>query len=171
MALDAELVVVGRITGVYGIRGWVRIASFTDPPSSLLDYAPWLIDGPAGWQALKVAEVRPQGKSFVARIEGCDDRDEARRFTARDLAVPKSTFPAAAEGEEFYWFDLEGLTVVTAAGEELGRVVRMMETGANDVMVVGISGGEEQLLPFVADVILDVDLSSGVLRVQWDPES
>lgn len=169
MTIDAEPVVVGRITGVYGVRGWVRIASFTDPPENLLDYAPWMLDGPTGWQSLKIAEVRPQGKSFVARIEGCDDRDEARRFTGRDLAVPKAVLPAA-DAEEYYWFDLEGLMVVTVAGVELGRVVRMMETGANDVMVVG-AGSEEQLLPFIADVVQEVDLASGVIRVQWDPNS
>lgn len=160
-------IVVGRITGVYGVRGWVRLASFTDPIENLLAYRPWLVEDRGVWRELVVHEVRPQGKGFVARIEGCGDRDEAARFAGRDLCMPAERLPQAEEGE-YYWFELEGLRVVNADGIEFGKVDHLFATGANDVMVVR-DGPRERLLPFIADVIVEVQRSEGVIRVEWDP--
>lgn len=167
---DAEeaLIVVGRITGVYGVRGWVRLASFTDPVDNLLAYRPWLIEVRGSRRELKIDEVRPHGKGYVAHIDGCDDRDEAARFAGRDLCVPAHRLPQAEENE-YYWFELEGLKVVTTAGVELGRVDQLFATGANDVMVVR-DGRRERLLPFIADVVVDVDRGRRLIQVDWDPE-
>lgn len=166
---DAARIVVGRITGVYGVRGWVRLASFTDPVDNLLDYRPWLIEDRNGWRELAVHEVRPHGKGFVARIDDCDDRDQAARFTGRDLCIPADRLPKPDE-DEYYWFELEGLKVVNTEGIELGEVDHLFATGANDVMVVK-EGPRERLLPFIADVIVEVQRSEGLIRVVWDPES
>lgn len=162
------LIVVGRITGVYGVRGWVRLASFTDPMDNLLAYRPWLMEDRGNWRELVIHEVRPHGKGFVARIEGCDDRDDAARFAGRDLCVPAERLPQAEE-DEYYWFELEGLKVVGTDGFEFGTVDHLFATGANDVMVVK-DGPRERLLPFIADVIVEVDRGRGLIRVDWDPE-
>jgi 16S rRNA processing protein RimM len=161
-------IVVGRVTAVFGIKGFVKVASFTDPPENLLDYRPWLLESDGRWQPVRVDSVQRHSKGFIARLDGCDDRDEAERFTGRDLAVPRSELPAAEPGE-FYWFDLIGLEVVTPEGERLGRVVRIQETGANDVLVVE-DREREHLIPFVEKVVPDVDLAAGRITADWDPD-
>ena len=161
-------IVVGRVTAVFGIKGFVKVASFTDPPENLLDYRPWLLEFDGRWQAVRVESVRRHAKGFIARLDDCDDRDEAERFTGRDLAVPRSELPAAEPGE-FYWFDLIGLEVVTPAGERLGRVTRIQETGANDVLVVE-DREREHLIPFVEKVVPEVDLVAGRITADWDPD-
>ena len=162
-------IIVGRVTAVFGIRGWVKIASFTDPPENLLGYRPWLLASGTGFEPVEVDELKVHGNGFVAQLDGCTDRDLAARFTGRDLAVPRSELPAA-EPDEYYWFDLAGLEVVSPSGEPLGRVTRVLETGANDVLVV--RGAEREILiPFVAAVVTDVDLADGRLTADWqEPE-
>lgn len=161
-------IVVGRVTAVFGIKGWVKIASFTSPPENLLGYRPWLLATGDGFEPVEVDDLKAHGGGFVAQLEGCTDRDLAARFTGRDLAVPRSELPAAQD-DEFYWFDLIGLDVVNADGEPVGRVERVMETGANDVLVVRGAQGET-LIPFVAAVVTDVDLAAGRLTADWSPE-
>jgi 16S rRNA processing protein RimM len=166
---DAERpVVVGRITGVFGIKGWVKVASFTDPADNLLEYRPWLIESGDGFAPLEVVEVKRRTGGFVARIEGCDDRTRAEAFAGRDIAVPRSEMPAAEDGE-YYWFDLVGLDVTTPAGIALGRVNRLMQTGANDVLVTR-EDGKERLIPFIASVVTEVDLGAGRITADWDPD-
>ncbi len=168
MDADAAPIVVGRITAAHGVRGWVRVASFTDPADNLLTYQPWLIRQGDAWQPLVVVEVRRQGKGFIARIQGCDDRDRAQLLSGRDIGVPASELPEPDE-DEYYWFELEGLRVVTTAAVELGRVEQVFATGANDVLVVR-DGERERLLPFIAAVVLEVDREQRVITVDWDPE-
>lgn len=163
-----EPIVVGRITAAHGVRGWVKIASFTEPVENLLDYRPWWIRCGDGWQELPVVDIRPQGKGYIARIEGCADRDQAGSFRGVDLWVPAARLPDT-DADEFYWFELEGLEVVTEQGVALGRVDHLFATGANDVLVVK-DGGRERLLPFIADVVIEVDLERARMRVDWDPE-
>lgn len=161
-------IVVGRVTAVFGIKGFVKVASFTDPAENLLDYRPWLLESDGRWQPVRVDAVQRHSKGFIARLDGCDDRDEADRFTGRDLAVPRSELPEAGPGE-FYWFDLIGLEVMTPAGKRLGRVTRIQETGANDVLVVE-DREREHLIPFVEKVVPDVDLATGRITADWDPD-
>lgn len=161
-------IVVGRVTAVFGVKGFVKVASFTDPPENLLEYRPWLLEQEGRWQTVRLDAVQRHSKGFIARLDGCDDRDAAERFTGRDLAVPRSELPVAQPGE-FYWFDLIGLEVVTPAGERLGRVTRIQETGANDVLVVE-DREREHLIPFVEKVVPDVDLDAGRITADWDPD-
>ena len=161
-------IVVGRVTAVFGIKGFVKVASFTDPAENLLDYRPWLLESDGRWQPIRVDTVQRHSKGFIARLDGCDDRDEADRFTGRDLAVPRSELPEAEPGE-FYWFDLIGLEVVTTAGKRIGRVTRIQETGANDVLVVE-DRERQHLIPFVEKVVPDVDLATGRITADWDPD-
>ena len=155
---------MGRITGAFGIRGWVKIQPFTETPESLTAYGEWWVEGDGGWHARKVEEVKVQAQSVVARFAGCTDRDQAALFRGREIAVPREAFPEA-QGNEFYWADLIGLRVVNKAGEDLGTVSRLVETGANDVLVV--EGDRERLIPFIEDVVLEVDLAARTIRVDW----
>ncbi len=157
-------IVLGRIAGLYGVRGWVRVFSETDPRENILRYSPWLLEGAAH----VVVEGRRHGKGLVVRLEGCEDRDQAAALIGRDICVRRDQLPPARP-DEFYWADLEGLDVRTVAGKPLGRVSHLFDTGANDVLVV--KGDRERLLPFVwDDIVKDVDLASGTITVDWDPE-
>ena len=159
-----KTIVLGRMLGVYGVRGWLKVFSETDPIENVFGYAPWLI----GDRLLHVVEWRRHGKGLVAQFEGFDDRDQARVLVGKTIAIRRDQLPPPS-ADEFYWADLEGLTVETTEGVLLGRVSHLVETGANDVLVV--RGERERLLPFVwGQYVLEVDFELGRLRVDWDPE-
>lgn len=164
---DNKPVVIGRISGLFGVRGWVKIHSFTDPREAILDYGNWLIGTGGEWRPMAVAEGRPHGKTIVARFEGFEDRDDAAALVQAKIGIDRLQLPDTADGE-YYWSDLEGLTVERKDGEVLGTVAYLLETGANDVLVVK-EGDRETLIPFLMEkVIMDVDLARGVIRVDWD---
>lgn len=158
-------VAVGRIAGVFGVGGWVKIYSYTRPRETILRYNPWQLCIDDVWRERRLVEGRRQGNGIVARIAGCEDRDAAAALVGAEIAIAAAQMPALPE-REYYWADLEGLRVVNLAGRELGRVSHLFETGANDVLVV--RGERERLIPFGKDVIHEVDLDAGVLRVDWD---
>lgn len=161
-----EPVVLGRISGFFGVRGWVKVYSYTEPRDAVLNYKSWLLSSNGDWRTAEVVEGKRHGKTVIAHIEGIDDRDQAAALIGCDIGVPRSELPETDEGQ-YYWSDLEGLQVVTKNGTELGKVKYLLETGANDVMV--INGEQERLVPFVIDdVVLDVDLAAGVITVDWD---
>ena len=164
---ETQPVIVGRISGLFGVRGWVKIHSFTDPREAILDYGTWLVESAGDWRTFEILEGRSHGKTIVARLDGIDDRDAAAEMAQATIGVNRSDMPAPEEGE-YYWSDLEGLTVQKESGEMVGTVAYLIETGANDVLVVQ-KAGEEVLLPFVTgEVIKDVDLAAGVIRVDWE---
>ena len=157
---------LGRISGVYGVKGWVKIFSETDPREGILRYSPWLI-GPEA-RLFRVAEGKSHGKGVIARLEGCEDREQAASFVGQEIAIRRSQLPPPRP-DEFYWFDLEGLMVVTEQSVDLGRVSHLFSTGANDVLV--IQGERERLVPFVwGDVVKDVDFERGRIQIDWDPD-
>lgn len=140
--------------------------SYTRPREAILDYDRWYVKRQGEWQAAAISEGKRHGKTVIARLEGVDDRDEAAALVDCDIAVDRQAMPAADDGS-YYWADLEGLQVVRRDGTELGHVAYLMETGANDVLVV--QGEHERLIPFVTEkVILGVDLDNGVISVDWD---
>jgi 16S rRNA processing protein RimM len=160
-------VVLGRVSGLYGVKGWVKIHSYTDPRESILRYSNWMIDCEAGWQSVQVAEGKPHGKTLIARFDGVEDRDAAAGYVNADVAVDRDELPDTGEGE-YYWSDLEGLRVERQDGRLIGSVAYLLETGANDVLVVR-DGDDEVLIPFVTgDVIKRVDLAGGVISVDWE---
>ena len=166
--MDSKMVPLGRIAGVFGVRGWVKVHSDTAPRDNILRYSSWYLKRRQDWEPHKLLDGHPQGKGLVARLQGCDDRDQAAALVGCLIAVPRERLPAL-DPDEYYWSDLEGLRVVTVAGAELGRVSQLFATGANDVLVV--RGERERLLPFVWNrVILEVDLEVGLIRVDWDPD-
>lgn len=140
--------------------------SYTEPREAVLNYDRWLLAGKGEWQEATVAEGQRHGKTVIVRIEGYEDRDQAARLVGTEFGVPRDALPDAGSGQ-YYWSDLEGLTVIHRDGTELGTVEYLLETGANDVMVV--KGETERLIPFVMDkVVLGVDLPNGEIRVDWE---
>jgi len=132
-------------------------------------YRTWYLqqrDG--GWQAFSLLEGRQQGKGVVAHLQDCEDRDQAQALMGREIGIRRDQLPATAPGE-YYWSDLEGLKVITLEGDALGSVDHLIETGANDVLVV--KGERERLIPFISEqVIVAVDLEAGEIQVDWDKD-
>ena len=163
-------VLVGRIVGLYGVQGALKIESWTEPRIRIFDYQPWQLTTAPG-QAIEVAGIkgRPQGKGLICSLPGVDDRDKAAALVGHDIYVGRELLPPPGEGE-YYWVDLEGIEVFTTEGVSLGRVSHLFATGANDVVVVR-DAGRERLVPFIQGVYVHlVDLSAGRMVVDWDPE-
>jgi 16S rRNA processing protein RimM len=166
-AKDPQWVILGRVSGLFGVRGWVKVFSHTSPRTNILEHKSWYLLTAGGREKVRLKAGRAHGKGIVVQLEGFDDRDRAAELLGTDIAVPRDRLPPAGAGE-FYWTDLEGLRVQTLKGEELGRIDHLIETGANDVMVV--KGERERLIPFIDQVISEVDLDGGLVTVDWDPD-
>jgi 16S rRNA processing protein RimM len=154
------------VSGLYGVKGWIKVHSYTDPREAILDYKNWLLLRDEDRQSVRLAEGKRHGKTVIARFDGVDDRDDAAGYVGNEIGVPREQLPDTGRGE-FYWTDLEGLQVVHSDGRALGKVAHLLATGANDVLVV--RGDQEILIPFVqGEVIKDVDLAAGVINVDWE---
>lgn len=163
-------VLVGRIVGLHGLQGALKIESWTEPRARIFAYQPWLLRVAPGTEA-EVTGIKghPQGKGLICTLPGVDDRDKAAALVGQDIHVARAQLPPPGKGE-YYWVDLEGLEVVTTEGTVLGRVDHLFATGANDVVVVK-DGTRERLIPFVQGTyVRSVDLSDGRMVVDWDPE-
>ena len=164
---DDRPVILGRVSGLFGVKGWVKVHSYTDPREAILNYPDWLIELGGRWQPLKVEEGKQHGKTVIARFEGVQDRDAAVEYMNARIGVQRDNLPQTGDGE-YYWSDLEGLRVVRKDGNVLGKVAYLLETGANDVLVVQ-EGDREVLIPFVTgDVVKEVDLAKGEISVDWE---
>jgi 16S rRNA processing protein RimM len=159
-------VALGYISAVHGIKGWVKVHSWTRPMEAILEYQPWLLGEDR--KPVKIIDGRKQGKGLAALLPGYDDREQAAALVGKQIFVGRDQM-SPTEKDEYYWSDLEGLEVHTISGEVLGRVDRMMETGANDVLVV--RGDRERLVPFIqGQYVMRVDLEAGLIVVDWDPD-
>jgi 16S rRNA processing protein RimM len=155
---------MGWISAPFGVEGWVKVQPNTAAPGNLLAYKTWWVGREGDWREIAVAAARAQGRALAARLEGYDDRDAAAALRGATVAVPRAALPLTQSGE-YYWADLIGLAVVNGSAQGLGRITGVLQTGANDVLVV--AGERERLIPFIAEVIRDVDLAAGVIRVEW----
>jgi 16S rRNA processing protein RimM len=131
----------------------------------LWEVAVLLADGQ--FHSYRVTQVRRVGGRLLLQVEGCGSREMVQPLVGFDLYVRRDELPPAPEGE-FYWFDLEGLTVYTEDGQYLGQVVEFFPTGSNEVLIVR-KGSQETLLPFIKDVVLAVDEARGILHVRAIP--
>lgn len=164
-----RLVLVGRIVGLHGVSGEVKLESYTEPRTQIFRYQPWLLKSPAGSSEISGSRGRAQGKGIVATLPDVQDRDRATTLVGSEIWVRRSALPAANAGQ-YYWVDLEGLEVVTLEGVTLGRISHLLATGANDVMVVR-NEERERLLPFILDqYVKTVDFEASRVTVDWDPE-
>jgi len=159
------MVVVGRFGPPFGVKGWINVISYTDPVTNLAEYRPWFVERSGEWTQLRVDQLKPHRNGFVVQVDGVDDRDVALRYSGKSIGVQDSTLPEAGE-DEFYWKDLIGLAVEDLTGKRLGEVSGLMETGANDVIVVRTASGE-MLIPFVRHVVATVDLDRRTIVVDW----
>ena len=161
-------VVLGRIAGPFGVRGWLKVASFTAPPGQILDFPRWRADVPGqAARELRHVESRAHGKGLVVRLEGIDDRDAAIALGRPELWVLRDELPALKPGEH-YRDDLVGCEVVNLAGTSLGRVDYFLDLPASPVMVV--VGERERWLPAGPGQLLRVDAAARRITVDWDPE-
>lgn len=160
---------MGRVTGPFGVMGWVKIHPYTETSGSLTRYATWWLgrDEPNSEHAVTEAKVHG-GTDVVAKLEGVDDRDAAASLKGWLVAVPRAELPRPKK-DEYYWTDLIGLSVTNTEGVEFGTVKELLETGANDVLVVqgNREDQKQRLIPFIRQVILDVDLKGRAIKVEW----
>ncbi len=171
---ESRQLVLGRIGGPYGIKGWVKLISYTEPLENILDYRHWQGRSGRSQVSLEMDAARPHGKGLIAHFVGYDDPESARRLNDIELTVPASQLPEL-DDDEFYWHELTGLRVVTASGHVLGRVARLLETGANDVLVVEATDesvdDRERLIPWLPGAtVLEVVLPEGRMTVDWEPD-
>ena len=164
---DAEYIVVGKVGSTYGIRGWLKIFSFTEVITDILNYSPWYLENGNDWKLIEVKTGREHGKSLVAHLLGCDTPEQARTLTGKKIAIKRSQLPVLPK-DEYYWSDLEGLTVIDQHGKELGKILYLLETGSNDVLVIK-NQGKEYAIPYLpGKVITNIDLTHRVMHVDWE---
>ena len=164
----SDWVVLGRVSGLFGLQGWVRVFSHTEPREGIARYQPVFLQRRGEWQAFNIEAGRAHGAGVVLKFVGDDERDQAAQLIQSDIAVHRAQLPPPGPGQ-YYWADLEGLRVLNLDGIDLGVVDYVMATGANDVLV--LKGERERLLPFIKDqVVIGVDLEQRLIRVDWDPD-
>lgn len=167
--------VLGKITSVYGVKGWVKVFSYTQPKENIFNYPSWKLKMPDGsFKQVKLASGKEHGNGLIAQLEGCDDREIAKAYSNCMIMVATEQLPSLEPGD-YYWHQLEGLQVVTVDQQLLGKVDHLIETGSNDVMVVrkckGSIDGRERLVPYLPEqYVKKVDLERGCIEVDWDPE-
>jgi 16S rRNA processing protein RimM len=177
----ANMVVMGRVVAPYGVYGWVKVKPDTEEIDGLFDYDTWWLGKAQQWREMQVENAKVHVDVLLVKLAGVDDRDAAFALKGQQVAVPRTLLPELSSDDEYYWSDLIGLTVTNTQGVVLGVIADVFETGANDVIVVHAqpeavpeestkNKQEEKLLPFIADVVLKVDLQNKSMLVEWDAD-
>ncbi len=163
------LVVLGRVGGAHGVRGWLKVRPYTEHPDALLARREWSLRLSNGHRVnLKIEDARAGGEHILVKFADICDRNQAQDLRGAEVVVQRGDLPRLSSGE-YYWNDLQGLRVVTVDGIALGTVTSLMATGANDVLVV--EGERQRLIPYVPGrYVTAVDLADGLITVDWDPE-
>ena len=163
-------IVVGRINGIYGVRGWVKVMSYTRPKENILSYSHCLVYLNGAWQELNIEESQQRGERMLVKFSGIDSPEQARDYLHSDLAVVRAQLPPL-ENDKYYWFDLIGLEIINQDSLSLGWIKEIVETGANDVLVIEGKGKTRILIPLIMDIyVKQVDLSANTMRVDWQLE-
>ncbi len=169
MGRQDEQIVIGRIVGLYGVKGWLKVESYTDPRDKIKEYKPWQLVVREQARAVIAEDVRSHGKGMIARLEGINSREAAIELLSAEIKVKLDQLPELQEGE-YYWQELIGLAVINRQSEMLGQVDSLFETGANDVLVVK-KDQQEILIPYVREqFVLSVDLDKNQIHVDWEVE-
>jgi 16S rRNA processing protein RimM len=158
-------IVVGKVGSTYGVHGWVKILSYTEWTDNILTYAPWYIEEGEYWKEIDITHSQIHGKGVIVKFAGWNNPEEARKLSGKKIAITRSQLPDLKK-DEYYWRDLEGLTVINQHGETLGKVVYLIATGSNDVLVV--KGEKEFAIPYLPDVVTNIDLEQGIMTVHWE---
>ncbi|UJF18944.1 ribosome maturation factor RimM [Vibrio sp. SS-MA-C1-2] len=171
---DDKIIVVGKLGASYGIRGWLKVFSYTEVPESIFSYKPWLLKVKGEWIEFPVEDWKRHNQGHVCKLQSVGIREEAQAYANVEIGVYGDQLPNLPE-EEFYWKDLFGMSVVTTKGYDLGKVDDIFETGSNDVLVVKANlkdafGKKERLVPFLEEqVIKHIDAEARRIEVDWDP--
>jgi 16S rRNA processing protein RimM len=166
---ELERVILGKVTGIYGVSGWIKVLSYTRPRQNIFSYTPWQVGQKDNWETWELEQSQVHGKGLIAKLKGLDDRELAGTRIGQDIAVNRNQLPDLPDGE-YYWCDLIQMEVVNQNGENLGRVTEIKETGANDVLVV--TGNTRHLIPLIFDqYIINVDQDLARIMVDWDPRT
>lgn len=173
MSQSTDYILLGNISGVHGLKGWLKVFSHTSPRLKIAEYPQWFLKkGNEDWKAHKVISGREQGKNIIVRLEGINDRSDVEALIGFEVAIKNEQLEPLSNGE-YYWRDLLGLSVKTIAGADLGKLDWIFNSGSNDVLVVKDDGVDkkERLLPFLFDkVVISIDLEKSLMIVDWDPE-
>ena len=160
---------MGRVVAPYGVFGWLKVLPDTEEFDGLLDYKTWWIGKDDNWRELKVESAKIHNDVLVVKLQGIDDRDAAVACKSKQIAVPRASLPNL-KGEEYYWSDLIGLSVKNQQNVDFGKIADVFATGANDVVVAKSESGQERLIPYISQVILEVDLNAKTMLVDWDAD-
>jgi 16S rRNA processing protein RimM len=169
MSENADLVIMGRVVAPYGVFGWLKIVPDTEEFDGLLDYKTWWIGKDKDWRELTVKEAKTHNDVLVVKLQGIDDRDAAVACKGKQIAVPRALLPKL-KSEEYYWSDLIGLSVKNQQNVDFGKITDVFATGANDVIVVNSDEKVERLIPYIAQVILEVNMAEKTVLVDWDAD-
>ena len=174
MSEQNNRIVMGKLGSTYGIRGWLKVFSYTDNAESIFDYSPWYLNQKGKWVEYKVESWKRHGQGYVCKLAGLDVREDAQLMTNFEIAIDPASLPELSE-DEFYWRELFGMLVFTTKGYDLGEVTDLLETGSNDVLVIKANlkdafGQKERLVPYLEEqVIKEVDREARRIEVDWDP--
>lgn len=163
----ADIIRAGTFGGAYGVKGWLKLMSYTSPKENILSIEPWWIKIGDTWQLVNIEAAKTQGKTIIAKIKGVENPEHAREYTNVAIGIAATSLPQLPAGE-YYWRDLMGLEVYNLQGEFFGTVTNLLETGANDVLEV--TGKRQRLIPYIEEVISKVDLTQQRIAVDWDAD-
>jgi len=167
--IPSKRILLGKIVGLFGIKGAVKLESYTEPREGIFSYSPWWIRFSAHERKIEKVRGQAQGKGLIAFLPGIHDRDQATEWIGAEIWIDRSALPPPSP-DEYYWTDLEGLEIITMKGVSLGRVSHLFSTGSNDVLVVR-ENGKERLIPFIfGQFVQNVDLKGAQILVDWDPD-
>jgi len=162
-----DKIILGKLGAAYGVRGWLKVISYTQPIDNILNYPNWYLRHNDQWQTVNIENSKPHGNGIIVKIKGITDREHAQSYTNDEIAVDADTLPTLI-ADEHYWKDLIGMAVVNTEGVALGTVNDLLETGSNDVLIV--KGDREHLIPYTKHVIQSIDTKNKTITVDWDPD-
>lgn len=168
------MVVLGKLGAPFGVKGWLKVHSYTEDKDGIFDYPLWQIKTSQGWQGFKVEAHKNHHKQPVVQLVGITDREQAQALVKAEIAVPKEALPEL-EDDELYLFELEGLHVVNTHGECLGKVDKLFDSGGGNQVLALVSCPEsideqKRLIPYVSNFILEVNLDAGKITVDWESD-
>ena len=164
---DDKKIYLGKITGVHGIKGWLKIQSFSSPLENILNYPSWIINNQGEEDFYSIEQGRKQNNKIVVKLENIDDRNTAKSLINSKIQILRSDLPKLSN-ENYYWSDLVGLSVLNSEEKVIGKIESLIETGANDVMVINTAKDERVLVPFVMhEIIKEVNLELNYVRIDW----
>ena len=168
---DDKKIFLGKITGVHGIKGWLKIQSFSSPPENILNYSQWIINNQGEEDFYSLEQGRKQNNKIVVKLEKIEDRNTAESLINSKIQILRSDLPKLSN-ENYYWSDLEGLSVLSSEDKVIGKIESLIETGANDVIVIITSKDERVLVPFVMhEIVKEVNVELNYIKIDWPFEN